>query len=56
MPVPAGALTVSEVPPPVTLTEVPAVEPKSTVVGARDEPGAGDRDRGPAAWGPVRSG
>ena len=45
VPVPDGELTVRVVAL-VTSTEVPAVEPKSTLGRARDEPGAGDRDRG----------
>ena len=44
VPVPDGAMTVSESPPPATLMEVPGFEgPKSTVVGP-DEAGAVDRD------------
>ena len=37
-----------ELVPQVTVTEVPAVAPKSTVVAPVSEAGPGDRDRGPA--------
>ena len=38
VPVPDGAMTVSESPPPATLMEVPAVVPKSTAVEPETNP------------------
>ena len=52
VPVPAGTTTVRLVEL-LTLTEVPAVEPKSDAGRARDEPRAGDRDRVAPGLGPV---
>ena len=52
VPVPAGALTVSEVPL-VTLTEVPAAEPKSTVVDPLTNPVPVTVTEVPPAAGPL---
>ena len=52
VPVPAGTVTVSEVAL-ATLTEVPAVEPKSTAVEPETNPVPATVTELPPAWGPL---